>query len=61
MVFKVISGLDLDLFDIWTESTGYNQNRIEALGINKNDAYKSFIATTENWKMFDPMQVKMQL
>ena len=59
MVFKLVSGVDVDPLYVWRNTTEYNQDQREALNITKNykHHYKNIIANDKNWTIFNPSQV----
>jgi len=57
MVFKLVSGVSADIYQLWTSANSLNENKTEALNINSSfkGHYKNRFV--QNWQTANPMEV----
>lgn len=59
MVFKVVSGVSADIYQLWSSADTLNENEIEALNINSllEEHYKNSLV--QKWQTATPAEVGM--
>ena len=57
MVFKHVSGVSADIYQLWTSADSLNENKTEALNVNSSlkGNYKNRFV--ENWNTTNPKEV----
>lgn len=57
MVFKVVSGVSADIYQLWTSANSLNENKTEALNVNSSfkGLYKNRLV--QNWQTANPKEV----
>ena len=58
MVFKVVSGVAADIYQLWTSADSFNENKTEALNISSSfrGHYKNRFV--QNWQTTKPKEVE---
>lgn len=58
MVFKVVSGVPTDIYQLWTSADSFNENKTEALTVNSSfrGHYKNRFV--QNWQTTKPKEVE---
>ena len=57
MVFKLVSGVPADIYQLWTSADPFNEDKTEALNVNSSfkGHYKNRFV--QNWKTANPTEV----
>ena len=57
MVFKHVSGVSADIYQLWTSADSLNENKTEALNVNSSfkGHYKNRFV--QNWQTTNPKEV----
>ena len=57
MVFKVVSGVSADIYQLWSSADSLNENKTEALNTNSllKEHYKNRLV--QNWQTASPKKV----
>ena len=57
MVFKLVSGVPADIYQLWTSADPFNEDKTEALNVNSSfkGHYKNRFV--QNWKTANPKEV----
>jgi len=61
MVFKVVSGIPADIYQLWTSADSLNENKTEALNVNSSvkGHYKNRFV--QNWQTAKPNEARVAL
>ncbi len=59
MVFKMVSGVSADVYQLWSSANSSNENKTEALNVNSSfkEHYKNRLVL--NWRTANPKEVGM--
>ena len=58
MVFKVVSGVSADVYQLWSSSDSLNEHKTDALNVNSSlkEHYKNRLI--DNWQTANPKEVR---
>ncbi|XP_020603074.1 uncharacterized protein LOC110042078 [Orbicella faveolata] len=61
MVFKLVSGVSADIYQLWTSADSLNENKTEALNVNSSfkGHYKNHFV--QNWQTANPKEARVAL
>ncbi|KAL9965638.1 hypothetical protein ACROYT_G029468 [Oculina patagonica] len=61
MVFKMVSGVSADVYQLWSSANSSNENKTEALNVNSSfkEHYKNRLVL--NWRTANPKEVRVAL
>jgi len=57
MVFKVVSGVTADIYQLWTSAETLNENKTEALNVNSSFKAHYKNRFVQNWQTVNPPEV----
>jgi len=57
MVFKVVSGVSADIYQLWTSAETLNENKTEALNVNSSFKAHYKNRFVQNWQTVSPRKV----
>lgn len=57
MVFKVVSGVSADIYQLWTSAETLNENKTEALNVNSSFEAHYKNRFVQNWQYVSPREV----